>query len=1100
MIKNLNEICRKIETALPVSTFAIMREFDLLEGHPWREVANSEITNYYACLYGIVENERPRKILEIGTAFGMSAAAILKATKEIVELFVTIDLGIYGKQLGAFTDNIEFARSKIYKWCQNNGVNTENVYFFRANTQPKGKGDNENEGTFIQRWHMIPEIVRLLQCNEFDVIFIDGKHTEDGLLNDLQTFWPFLRPGGLIICDDIHNPKIYKGLFQWVGDTWHSFHSFIEQKRSEIDDYYIWNFPHVPPAGKSGDRPFGLIRKSSIRYPLKKSSNFYMFDSPEAMAINFARLDHLASLGIDLFNKTVLEVGAGVGWHTAFFEKLNCYVFSTDGKPGNVAEHLRRYPYRKGRVGVADLSKGESHGFLGEFDIVYCYDTLHHVSNPALCIKELSSHCRELFLLETCVNHVDNGDINLINEDRNNPNQSCEGIGCRPGRDWVISELKKYFPYVYLTVKQPAHPDFPLHWPADVEKNGLARAVFVASRKPLNLPSLTDRILSHQLPLEPVVPSYRVRPAFSCNLDNYFKINKDSGKIILPPGTKRIWIDVGAHECETTLPYLHEFEDLILIAFEPLPDKWQKLYNKHPRLIALPFAIAPDEGIVKFYRTENNVSSSLLEINPEGFERWRNKRGLEVIEVLNVPTMRLETLLNLIPLDYYIEFLKVDARGYDLEVVRSAGRHLHRIEKVKMEVAVTPVQLYKNAKTKDEVVSFMEKNGFSLYKVETQSDGQEENLTFVNVGKRNVRNRDVKLGFTPAQAYWNQRQTLKSLSKNILVLADAVDRKTDLGLFQWAQLMAVALEFRPDLILELGRWRGNSTCAFTEAANYLCKQGHDCNVVSLCNSSDWENLTIPRLLRVVGEEWFRPLRAIKGNILNFDYESLLKDVNRCLVFWDAHGYDVAECVLGRILPLIAPKPHIVIMHDLLDARYCPEESSLYKGNRLWRGNNWNGPRIRLGNIISAVEQAVSIVDFASRNNIVLDSADHSFAMEIKKDIFKLKEMKDILGEELFSLSAHWFWFTLYGMEGPITFPACPFPVTRDYIEIDISCYTRILGVSLDKAIRSNPDIIEVIPRINMHIRAGRTKLASRMIEKELGPFEEKSKILARLHT
>ena len=94
-----------------------------------------------------------------------------------------------------------------------------------------------------------------------------------------------------------------------------------------------------------------------------------------------------------------------------------------------------------------------------------------------------------------------------------------------------------------------------------------------------------------------------------------------------------------------------------------------------------------------------------------------------------------------------------------------------------------------------------------------------------------------------------------------------------------------------------------------------------------------------------------------------------------LVFWDAHGYDLAECVLGRILPLLRDKKHVVLVHDLSDGRYMSDFS--YGDNGLWRNNDWGGPRLQLGHLNSGVEQAVSLVDFCSRNNVTLHSADQS---------------------------------------------------------------------------------------------------------------------------
>jgi 2-polyprenyl-3-methyl-5-hydroxy-6-metoxy-1,4-benzoquinol methylase len=110
------------------------------------------------------------------------------------------------------------------------------------------------------------------------------------------------------------------------------------------------------------------------------ADRFDVFLSEQAKDLNHARLRHLASLGLDLRGKRVLEVGAGIGLHTEFFEHLGCTVISTDGRPGNVQELCRRYPWRDARV--FDLDAPKVPEGLGRFDIVYCYGTLHHLQRP----------------------------------------------------------------------------------------------------------------------------------------------------------------------------------------------------------------------------------------------------------------------------------------------------------------------------------------------------------------------------------------------------------------------------------------------------------------------------------------------------------------------------------------------------------------------------------------------------------------------------------------------------------------------------------------------------------------------------------------------
>lgn len=271
---------------------------------------------------------------------------------------------------------------------------------------------------------------------------------------------------------------------------------------------------------------------------------------------------------------------------------------------------------------------------------------------------------------------------------------------------------------------------------------------------------------------------------------------------------------------------------------------------------------------------------------------------------------------------------------------------------------------------------------------------------------------------TPAQAYWNQRHRLAGKREMLLSLLEQVQFPNDLVSQQAAQLLAYTLEFSPDLIIELGRGYGNSTCAFTLAANLL-GAGH--RVLSLCDCNKWQEQVVPRLSKVVPASWFQPLQALVTDIVPFDFQTALAEARRVLIFWDAHGFAVAETVLGRIMPVIAHRPHAVLMHDMTDGRYC-ELIAPYGSAGIWKGEADSGARFRLGHIESHVAQVISVQDFATRNQITLDSADHSFHTELSPDVARIAEMRQVLGDQLFSLSGHWFWFSLNEAAGPYTFP------------------------------------------------------------------------------
>jgi len=251
-------------------------------------------------------------------------------------------------------------------------------------------------------------------------------------------------------------------------------------------------------------------------------------------------------------------------------------------------------------------------------------------------------------------------------------------------------------------------------------------------------------------------------------------------------------------------------------------------------------------------------------------------------------------------------------------------------------------------------------------------------------------------------------------------LSDAVDYPNDLRPYQWAQLSAMALDFKPDLILELGRDRGNSTCMFTEVSNQL---HNECHVVSICISNIFDKDTKVRLKErgVTSDKWYRNLTTHVHDILTFEYESLLNQYQRIIVFWDAHGYAVANCVLGKLLPLLENKEHLILMHDICDARYHRKDATEYQ-DILWCSNSFDGRMIRLGNLFSSVEQLVAITDFSSRNDMELNTADHSFNQYFSQYPVQQEELSSILNPLLIRSYGQWAYFSLNGLDKPIHYP------------------------------------------------------------------------------
>ncbi len=226
-----------------------------------------------------------------------------------------------------------------------------------------------------------------------------------------------------------------------------------------------------------------------------KKSPIDRFSTHHYQRHNQRRLEHLACLGLNIANSTVLEVGAGIGDHTSFFLDRGCSVVSTEARLENLEVLKSRYPDIQ--TDYLDMDNPDVSSITESFDIVYCYGLLYHLEHPGKAIEFMSRHCSKMLLLETCVSFGDGESINLCDERIENPTQSASGRGCRPTREWIYNQLKKYFAFTYMPITQPNHEQFPTDWSSSPPGNTLSRAIFVASRE-----QLTNKLLTESIPMQ----------------------------------------------------------------------------------------------------------------------------------------------------------------------------------------------------------------------------------------------------------------------------------------------------------------------------------------------------------------------------------------------------------------------------------------------------------------------------------------------------------------------------------------------------------------------------------------------------------------------
>ena len=198
-----------------------------------------------------------------------------------------------------------------------------------------------------------------------------------------------------------------------------------------------------------------------------------------------------------------------------------------------------------------------------------------------------------------------------------------------------------------------------------------------------------------------------------------------------------------------------------------------------------------------------------------------------------------------------------------------------------------------------------------------------------------------------------------------------IDVQGALSLAQALTLAAAVRHLRPDVIIDLGTGRGGSAAALAMA-----------DPSTPVHTFDWEPQWAGRVDFLLGPR-LANVHPVVGDIVDFDFAPLLAKAERPLIFWDAHGWEIAARMFSHILPMIADKPHVVFVHDLDDTRFHDQGDSAgsYHGRRMWRGYDdyIRDPsateQFRLGWMMSGMDQVIALADFATRNALTIESVD-----------------------------------------------------------------------------------------------------------------------------
>lgn len=177
-----------------------------------------------------------------------------------------------------------------------------------------------------------------------------------------------------------------------------------------------------------------------------------------------------------------------------------------------------------------------------------------------------------------------------------------------------------------------------------------------------------------------------------------------------------VFLDVGANVGATARRFIQEFPRARVFAFEPVPDVFESLcagVADLPGVTPIPSAVGSTNGQTTLRVMQDRLFSSVLPPS----ERGRDYFGEQMREmgVVQVPLVTLDAWAASQGISY-VDAIKIDVQGYELEVLRGAAGLLEQgVLAVNCEAQLVPE--YRGAATFTDIDLFLRERGFQLHQV-----------------------------------------------------------------------------------------------------------------------------------------------------------------------------------------------------------------------------------------------------------------------------------------------------------------------------------------------------------------------------------------------
>lgn len=213
---------------------------------------------------------------------------------------------------------------------------------------------------------------------------------------------------------------------------------------------------------------------------------------------------------------------------------------------------------------------------------------------------------------------------------------------------------------------------------------------------------------------------------------------------LIPEQVSRVKLDIGlSYSAPQSQSWLIKEEGLAVFGFEPNPESVETIragniekksaahgeplenrFLNEGKFHLMPFAVSnvAVEETMDFYVSEKDCGTSSL------YKPQRPDLG-PVKNIIKVPVISLKMFFDLFPWDRfeYIDYIKIDAQGSDLNILKSAGSYLS--EKVVYVTAEADGYQYENASecSFENICNYMQSQGFEFINHPNTNDP-----TFIN--------------------------------------------------------------------------------------------------------------------------------------------------------------------------------------------------------------------------------------------------------------------------------------------------------------------------------------------------------------------------------